>query len=47
MNNTWMKARQTKYGADITVYILVVLAIMAGVNWLANQNNKSLRCDLQ
>ena len=36
-----MKARQTKYGAYLTVYILVVLAIVAGANWLANQNNKS------
>src|SRR5580700_187953 len=41
MNTTWMKARQTRYGAYLTVYILVVLAIVAGVNWLANQNNKS------
>jgi ABC-type uncharacterized transport system involved in gliding motility auxiliary subunit len=41
MNTNWMKARQTKYGAYLTVYILVVLAIVAGVNWLANQNNKS------
>jgi len=36
-----MKTRQTKYGAYLTVYILVVLAIVAGANWLANQNNKS------
>src|SRR5580698_1283007 len=38
---SWMKARQTKYGAYLTVYILVVLAIVVGANWLANQNNKS------
>ena len=37
-----MQARQTKYGAYLTVYILVVLAIVAGANWLASQNNKSL-----
>jgi ABC-type uncharacterized transport system involved in gliding motility auxiliary subunit len=36
-----MQTRQTKYGAYLTVYILVVLAIVAGANWLANQNNKS------
>jgi ABC-type uncharacterized transport system involved in gliding motility auxiliary subunit len=36
-----MQARQTKYGAYVTVYILVVLAIIVGINWLANQNNKS------
>src|SRR5690242_15497011 len=41
MNSSWLKARQTKYGAYLTVYILVVLAIVAGVNWLADQNNKS------
>src|SRR5579863_3514506 len=41
MNTNWMKARQTRYGAYLTVYILVVLAIVAGANWLANQNNKS------
>ena len=42
MNTSWIRAsRQTKYGAYITVYILVVLAIVAGANWLANANNKS------
>ncbi len=41
MNTSWMKARQTKYGIYVTVYILVVLAVVVGANWLANQNNKS------
>lgn len=41
MNSSWIKARQTKYGAYVTVYILVVIAIVAGANWLANANNKS------
>ncbi len=41
MNTSWIQARQTKYGAYVTVYILVVIAIVAGANWLANQNNKS------
>lgn len=41
MNTSWMKARQTKYGAYVTVYILVILAIVVGANWLADQNNKS------
>jgi ABC-type uncharacterized transport system involved in gliding motility auxiliary subunit len=41
MNTSWIKARQTKYGAYLTVYILVVLAIVVGANWLANANNKS------
>jgi ABC-type uncharacterized transport system involved in gliding motility auxiliary subunit len=42
MNTSWIQARQTKYGLYVTVYILVVLAIVAGANWLANANNKSL-----
>lgn len=41
MSASWIKTRQTKYGAYITLYILVVLAIVAGLNWLANQNNKT------
>lgn len=42
MNVSWLKARQTKYTGYVTVYILVVLAILAGVNFLANRHNKSL-----
>jgi ABC-type uncharacterized transport system involved in gliding motility auxiliary subunit len=41
MNNSWLQARQTKYGSYVAIYILVVLAIVVGANWLANQNNKS------
>src|ERR1035438_8518174 len=37
----WLKARQTKYGAYIAVYTLVVLAILAAVNFLANRYDKS------
>ena len=37
-----MQARQTRYGAYVTVYILVVLAVVAGANWLANANNKTV-----
>jgi ABC-type uncharacterized transport system involved in gliding motility auxiliary subunit len=40
MNTSWID-RRTKYGAYVTVYILVVLAIIVGLNWLANANNKS------
>ena len=36
-----MKARQTKYAAYATVYILVVLAIVSVANVLANRYNKS------
>jgi ABC-type uncharacterized transport system involved in gliding motility auxiliary subunit len=41
MNSSWIKTRQTKYGAYLTIYILIVLAIVVGANWLANANNKS------
>jgi len=36
-----MQARQTRYGAYVTVYILIVLAVVVGANWLSSQNNKS------
>jgi ABC-type uncharacterized transport system involved in gliding motility auxiliary subunit len=36
-----MKTRQTKYSAYVTVYILVVLAILVGVNYLSSQYSKS------
>ena len=37
----WLKARQTKYTAYVTAYILVVLAILTAANWLANRHNKT------
>ena len=37
----WLKARQTKYGAYVVVYTLVVIAILAGVNFLANRYDQS------
>jgi ABC-type uncharacterized transport system involved in gliding motility auxiliary subunit len=36
-----MKTRQTKYTAYVSVFILVVLAILGAVNWLAQRYNKS------
>ena len=41
MRNSWLKARQTKYWAYVSVYVLVVLGglVIAGV--LANRYNKS------
>src|SRR6202040_3119791 len=36
-----MEARQTKYAAYVTVYILVILAIVSVANVLANRYNKS------
>jgi ABC-type uncharacterized transport system involved in gliding motility auxiliary subunit len=41
MAANWLKARQTKYGAYVAVYILVVLAILGAVNFLANRYDKS------
>jgi ABC-type uncharacterized transport system involved in gliding motility auxiliary subunit len=37
----WLKARQTKYTAYITVYILVIVGVLAAANFLANRYNKS------
>jgi ABC-type uncharacterized transport system involved in gliding motility auxiliary subunit len=37
----WMQARQTKYAAYATVYILVILAVLVVANFLANRYNKS------
>ena len=42
MANQWLKARQTKYAAYATIYILVVLTAAVVVNVLANRYNKSL-----
>lgn len=41
MKTDWIKARQTKYSAYLTVYILVIVAILSAANWLANRYNKS------
>ncbi len=40
-NNSWMKARQTKFAAYTTVYVLIVFAVIGAVNFLANRYNKS------
>lgn len=36
-----LKTRQAKYGSYTTVYIVVVVAILASVNYLADQHNKT------
>lgn len=41
MNSTWIRARQTKYAAYATLYILVVLAIISVANVLSNRYSKS------
>lgn len=37
----WLKTRQTKYTAYVTLYLVVVLAALATANWLANRHNRS------
>jgi len=42
MASRWLKARQTKYAAYATLYILVTIAIVVIVNIFANRYDKSL-----
>ena len=41
MTSEWMKARQTKYAAYATVYILIFFAIVVVINVLADRYDKS------
>jgi ABC-type uncharacterized transport system involved in gliding motility auxiliary subunit len=41
MNFAWLKAKQTKFAAYVTIYVAVVLAVLAAANFLANRHNKS------
>jgi ABC-type uncharacterized transport system involved in gliding motility auxiliary subunit len=41
MTFDWLKARQTKYTAYLTLYLVVILAVLGAANWLANRHNKS------
>src|ERR1700740_2594034 len=41
MASEWIKARQTKYAAYVTVYVLVVVAIITVGNVLADRYNKT------
>ena len=40
-NNSWMKARQTKYAAYTAVYVLIVVAVVGVLNFLTNRYNKT------
>jgi ABC-type uncharacterized transport system involved in gliding motility auxiliary subunit len=42
MANSSISARQTKYGAFVFVYVVVVLAVIIAANWLADHRNKSV-----
>ncbi len=37
----FLKARQTKYGAYLAVYVLVIVAVLGAINYLASQNDKT------
>jgi len=41
MNAEWLKARQTKYAAYVTIYILVILTVIVVANYLANRYDKT------
>jgi len=41
MKADWIKTRQTKYSAYVTVYILVIIAVLGVANFLANRYDKS------
>jgi ABC-type uncharacterized transport system involved in gliding motility auxiliary subunit len=41
MNTDFLKARQTKYGAYLAVYLIVIIAVLATANWLASTHDKS------
>jgi len=42
MNTSWLQKRQTKYTAYASVYILVIVAVLGAINFLANRYDKSL-----
>lgn len=42
MKTSWLTARQTKFTAYVTVYVLIVAGALGLANWLANRHNKSI-----
>ena len=42
MANDWVKARQTKYGAYVALYVIVILCVVFAANYLAKNHNKSV-----
>src|ERR1700730_15936460 len=41
MAANWVKSRQSKYAGYAAVYVIVILAVLAAVNFLANRYDKS------
>ena len=35
MNTEWLKARQTRYGAYLLTYLVIIVAVLGATNWLA------------
>jgi ABC-type uncharacterized transport system involved in gliding motility auxiliary subunit len=42
MASEFLKARQTKYGAFVALYVVVILAVIVTANYLANHHNKTV-----
>lgn len=42
MESNTMKARQTRYTAYAITYVVVVIAVLGALNWLASRHNKSV-----
>ena len=41
MASNWIQTRQSKYVGYVTIYIIVILAVIVVANFLANRYNKS------
>jgi ABC-type uncharacterized transport system involved in gliding motility auxiliary subunit len=42
MDAKWLKTRQTKYTGYFLAYLVVIVAVLAAANWLAQRHNKSV-----
>src|ERR1035438_2532570 len=42
MPDSTVQARQTKYGAFVALYLIVILAVIVAANWLADHHNKTV-----
>ena len=42
MASEFLKARQTRYGAFVALYLVVIVAIVIVANWLADHHNKTI-----
>src|SRR6185437_13724954 len=42
MASEFLKARQTRYGAFVALYLIVVIAVVIAANWLADHHNKTV-----